>query len=105
MPQSQHPYVYCHNNPVNYTDPSGEAIPLLALAAIATLGGVALGAIGSGIMYALDHPCENIWKSPDFWAAVGIGAAAGGVGALVGVLVMAGLGPVLGTGLGAVGGD
>ena len=35
VPQSQHPYVYCHNNPVNLTDPSGEFafIPLLLVAA------------------------------------------------------------------------
>jgi len=45
LPQSQHPYAYAHNNPVNLSDPSGELIPIPILL---WSGGVLVGALLSG---------------------------------------------------------
>lgn len=43
FPQSQHPYAYAYNNPVAWTDPSGQfGIPITA-AVGAVVGGTAAG--------------------------------------------------------------
>jgi len=31
LPQTQHPYIYVHNNPINLTDPGGEIAPIIAI--------------------------------------------------------------------------
>ncbi|MCA9923643.1 MAG: VCBS repeat-containing protein [Anaerolineales bacterium] len=41
VPASQNGYSYAHNNPVNYTDPTGEFIPFIPL----IVGGVIIGVI------------------------------------------------------------
>jgi RHS repeat-associated protein len=100
FPQTQHPYVYVGNNPVNLTDPSGKILPLLAPVLAAGVGALIGGAIG-GISYALTHRGEE-FESGAFWRAVGISAAAGAVSGLVGFGVAAVL-PAAGSVWGAMG--
>jgi RHS repeat-associated protein len=91
VPASLNPYVYALNNPVLYTDPSGEFIVPLLLAVGA---GAAIGGVGGGVGYALAHPGgrpEDYLHDAGFRRAVGVGAlsgsVAGGVGFGVGGLV------------------
>jgi RHS repeat-associated protein len=81
LPQTQNPYVYVNNNPINLTDPSGKFVfvPLL----IAAGGGALIGGAASGIFYAINHPCEDLFNSPSFWRAVGAGAVGGFVAGLL----------------------
>jgi hypothetical protein len=78
LPASLNPYVYALNNPVLYTDPSGEFIvPLLVAAAIG--GGFA------AYNYFQAQPCATFpsaLSDPAFQRAVGIGMLAGAVGGL-----------------------
>jgi hypothetical protein len=91
LPASLNPYVYALNNPVLYTDPSGEFIvPLLLAIGV----GAAIGGVGGGVGYALAHPGgrpEDYLRDAGFQRAVGVGAlsgaVAGGVGFGVGGLV------------------
>ena len=83
LPQTQQPYVYAGNNPVNLTDPTGEIAPIIVAAG---LGG-AIGAVGGGVGYVLAHPGgrpENYLRSGGFWQSVGTGAASGAVAGAVG---------------------
>jgi RHS repeat-associated protein len=93
LPSTQHPYVYVGNNPVNLTDPTGEFIvPLLVAAAIG--GGLA------AYNYFQAQPCATFpsaLSDPAFQRAVGIGMLAGAVGGLIGF----GVGAI---GVGAFGG-
>jgi len=94
LPQTQHPYVYVGNNPVNLVDPGGEIAPILVAVGI----GAAIGGAGGGVGYVLAHPGgrpEDYLRSGGFWQSVGIGAASGGgvagaVGWLVPSLLLAG---------------
>jgi RHS repeat-associated protein len=88
LPQTQHPYVYATNNPINLTDPSGKIIPLLIPVGAAAVGAI-IGGVGAGIAYAVTHPCESYLHSDGFWRAVGVGALSGGVAGLVGWAVPA----------------
>jgi RHS repeat-associated protein len=80
LPQTQHPYVYGLNNPINLTDHSGEIVPILIAVGI----GAAIGGVGGAISYALTHPCEDYLHSGGFWRAVGVGAFSGTMAGLVG---------------------
>jgi RHS repeat-associated protein len=53
LPQSQHPYVYTHNNPVNHTDPTGEFIDTL-------LDAVSLGMSLETVINDLRTGCGNL---------------------------------------------
>jgi RHS repeat-associated protein len=93
LPSTQHPYVYALNNPVLYTDPSGEFIVPLLLAA-------AIGGGFAAYSYFQAQPCATFpsaLSDPAFQRAVGIGMLAGAVGGLIGF----GVGAI---GVGAFGG-
>ena len=86
IPATLNPYVYALNNPVMYTDPSGEVIPLLALLALGLAGGM-LGGVGYyGIeTVANANPCTGPawnWNQAAFWGTIGapIGAAVAFIG-------------------------
>jgi RHS repeat-associated protein len=70
------PYLYALGNPVRYTDPTGEFVPL------AVLGGMALGALGELAIQA----GNNLWNGRDVLDCIEWGevALAGGMGALGG---------------------
>jgi RHS repeat-associated protein len=93
LPASLNPYVYALNNPVLYTDPSGEfIIPLLL--------GAAIGGGFAAYNYWQVQPCATFpsaLSDPAFQRAVGIGMLTGAVGGLIGF----GVGVV---GVGAFGG-
>ena len=91
-PLSYDVYAYCANNPVNFSDPTGEFI-LAALIVGVVAGAIIGGAIGGTVAYnsAKSSGCEG---SDLFWATAGgigkgavIGGIAGGlVGATCGVI-------------------
>jgi RHS repeat-associated protein len=99
-PLSLHNYIYCHDNPVNGIDPTGEFfLPILALA-------VGFG-VGLGIAYGIDsaNAADNINSNFDYFThvmgyALGGGAVAGGTVLLGGTLVSA---PMLVLGAGVIG--
>ncbi len=79
LPGTQQPYAYALNNPLRYTDPSGEFVGAL-------LGGLAIGAVAGGVSYALQHrsqPLACFLQDPDFWRAVAIGGVSGTVSGFV----------------------
>jgi hypothetical protein len=71
LPQTQHAYVYCLNNPVNHVDPSGEVIETvfdaLMLVADAAILGYDL------YYYLVLHPCAS---RTEMWAVLSMDAAA-----------------------------
>lgn len=69
--QSYNRYSYCLNNPLKFTDPSGQFVHIILGAAIGGLVNVALHA-------------GQIHSLTDFGVAFGIGAVAGAVGAATG---------------------
>ncbi|MCP4524589.1 MAG: hypothetical protein GY833_01555 [Aestuariibacter sp.] len=100
LPQTQHPYVYVGNDPINLTDPSGQN-PLL----IGALAGGAIGAVAGWTGYVLANPGgrpEDYLASHDFWRAGQVGLASGVVAGAVGWAVPALL-PAAGGFWGAVG--
>ena len=69
-------YSYCLNNPLKYTDPSGE------FAWMPILIGAAMGGALSGLTYASTTLLPNSsWKTSDFFKSVGIGALSGALSA------------------------
>ena len=70
-PLTLHKYVYCHNDPVNQIDPSGE-FTLTGLAISTSIGAV-LGGIAGGTYAHLTN--QSIWKGALIGA--GLGAVAG----------------------------
>jgi RHS repeat-associated protein len=89
--QSFNRYSYCWNNPLKYTDPSGDLIfvPILIAAAIGGVVNVGIQSINGNINYN-----KSGWGW-DVAAAFGIGAAAGAVS----VAVPQALGTFMGYGL------
>ncbi len=95
-------YCYCHNDPVNYADPSGHSATLLIVGLIsaAIIGGLISGGISAGTAYLTDGDVGAA-----FWGgfvtgalsslAVGVGMAIGGG---FGVLACATLGFAAGAG-------
>ena len=88
-------YAYCSNNPVMYTDPTGESVILTAILIGCAVGAVVGGIIGGTIAY--NSAKESGAEGEDlFWATaagVGTGALIGGIaGGLIGAT-----GGVLGT--------
>ncbi len=86
FPQTLNSYVYALNNPVKYSDPSGEFVFLAALA-VGAAGGLLAG-LGyyAGKTYLSNDPCVRWdWGEALFWSGVGTGIGAtvvtGGYGA------------------------
>jgi len=105
-PQTLNRYVYCVNNPLGFTDPTGEGfwsklakgivkavkdnwktiVIIVAVAAITVatggaggvLAAIALGALSQGAMYASEAGSSFSWKG--LLVNMGIGAAAGAIG-------------------------
>lgn len=77
-------YSYCRNNPLLYTDPSGELFVIDDI-----LIGAAVGCI---VNFWIQGFSGNINGTGDALTAMGIGALSGGIGAGVGSLVSLGLG-------------
>lgn len=65
---NHNPYTYCLNNPLKYTDPSGEFIQILVAAAI-----------GGGLNLGINFLQGNIHSLTDGLAAFGIGAIGGAI--------------------------
>lgn len=76
-------YSYCLNNPLRYTDESGEFIETLLI-------GIGMGAlIGSGtsaLSYSAFALINGNWNSGDFWNAVCMGAVGGAIGGAFGAI-------------------
>ena len=78
--QSFNRYSYCLNNPLKYTDPSGEVwwAPIVA--------GAAIGAALSATTYTLSNIIMGeSWNSHQFWHSVEIGAFSGALGGAIGL--------------------
>ncbi len=74
-PQSLHNYLYCHADPVSYTDPSGKLIGAMVTCGI-------VGSLLGGVLGAISASANNLdgWA---YWQHVGGYAAMGfGIGAL-----------------------
>ena len=107
---TEHPYLYCDSDPINYVDPSGHwKVPgwvrgavvgcvvyglvilaggiLFPVAAGGVIGGFAIGAIGgalggmAGYGYGVDDPNDITW--PHLGTAAGGGAITGGFGGII----------------------
>jgi len=80
-------YSYCLNNPLIYTDPSGEFVFSLFLGPVGIiLDAACWSAVLYGGMYTLNAAMSpgglsQNWNSNDFWRTVGIGAASGAINA------------------------
>ena len=82
--QSFNRYSYCLNNPLLYTDPTGEIFVIDDILFAA--------AIGAFINVAFQGMSGNISSAGDFFLAAGVGALAGSGGAFVGQAVAGALG-------------
>ena len=96
-------YTYCANNPINYSDSTGEFI-ITAIVAGA-LGGAIIGGISNGIAAYKSAKSSGLHGADLFWktaGGVGKGAVVGGVGgsligATGGVVAVYGISSVAGT--------
>ena len=76
--QSFNRYAYCWNNPLKYTDPSGESILAVSMIVGAVVCAYIGGTAANGWNY---NPCSWAWDGKT-WAGIGIGAVVGaGAGA------------------------
>lgn len=87
--QNYNRYSYCLNNPLKYTDPSGELFGIDDFLVFSVVSGAIMGAMHAGMSG------KSIWKGALFGAAggaatYGIGAAFGAVGGLGHELLRAG---------------
>jgi RHS repeat-associated protein len=87
--QSFNRYSYCLNNPLKYTDPSGNFVfstflPVIGPFLDAACWGAVIGAGGYTANVAFSDGGFNNWNSGQFWKSVGIGAISGVVTAGIG---------------------
>lgn len=92
-------YGYALNNPLMYTDPSGEILPLLIWGGAALIGAYIGGAQANGSW----NPLKWDYKSSNTWIGIVGGAAIGAASAGIGIAVSAAVAPVL-VGFGITGG-
>jgi RHS repeat-associated protein len=103
-------YRYVFNSPANYTDPSGQILPVMAggalIAANIVVWGKNLAALDR-MMRGEEVPCSLLITSPQFWGDVLLGAAVGALAPVIGGAIAGGLSPaaasVAGGALGAAG--
>jgi len=96
--QNYNRYGYAMNNPLMFTDPSGEIfwlIPVLIVAAKAALVGAAIGAVSYTASVALSNGGFNNWNWGQFGKSVGFGAISG--------VATAGIGAAFGNSIGTFG--
>jgi len=89
---SRNGYTYAEGNPVNFTDPSGEVIPLVGALIGGTIGGFGAGSMAAQFYdMAKSCQCGKTWKNwadrTNKWKFIATAAATGGlVGAGLGAL-------------------
>lgn len=102
-PLSLNLYTYCHNNPIAYSDPSGNFI--LTAIVVGAIAGAVIGGTVGGVSSYKSAKEEGKTGSDLFWstaAGVGKGAVVGGVGggligATAGIVGTFGAGSIAGT--------
>ena len=98
-PQSLHKYTYCHGDPVNHIDPSGEflAVSIQTVGIGAGIGaafggyhggiqGAFIGALAGGVSgaaVALASPALAAYFGAGFWGTIGFGATTGAIGGFI----------------------
>ncbi|MFT6718592.1 MAG: RHS repeat-associated protein [Sphingobacteriales bacterium] len=80
--QNYNRYSYVLNNPIKYTDPSGEfiftaLIPGAGIFIDAALWGAVIGGAGYTASVAFSDGGFNNWNGSQFWTSVGVGAISG----------------------------
>ncbi|GKV81044.1 hypothetical protein PEC106664_18180 [Pectobacterium carotovorum subsp. carotovorum] len=78
------PFVYCYNNPVNQTDPSGEIAPILVILLMGALTGAVIGG-GVAAYTGIQSGLKGGALAGYIFAGAGIGAVAGALSAAGGV--------------------
>lgn len=91
--QSYNRFGYAWNNPLKFSDPSGEIAPLIIVGA-AIIGAYFGGVAANGSW----NPTKWNWSSSDTWVGIIGGAAIGGVSAGVGAAVTATVAAKIGIG-------
>ena len=81
--QSFNRYAYCLNNPLKYTDPSGESFIGAAVAIGAIIGAYSGGVLANGTY----NPIEWNWSSGNTYAYMIGGAVVGGVSSGIGAYI------------------
>ena len=89
LAQNYNGYMYCLNNPLKYTDPTGEFFTSLFLGPIgviidAACWGAVIGGAGYTASVAMSDGGFKNWNSGDFWKSIGVGALSGAVTAGIG---------------------
>ncbi|MES2780088.1 MAG: FG-GAP-like repeat-containing protein [Bacteroidota bacterium] len=95
--QSYNRYAYCWNNPLKYTDPSGDLLflPVLVFVVKAAIVGAAISAAAYTANVALSDGGFKNWDWGQFGKTVAIGAASGivtaGIGSMFGAIGSSGI--------------
>ena len=79
-PQGFNRYSYCMNNPMRYTDPSGELAWFIPIITGAVIG----SAMSAATYSAACLITGSEWNSKSFWKSVGMGALGGAIGGAFG---------------------
>jgi RHS repeat-associated protein len=83
LPATQNAYPYVINNPLSYTDPSGELAPLLMAGLAAGAGALVGGGLNIASQCIGSYDIKTCLKCLD-WGKVSVAASAGAVAGLVG---------------------
>ena len=82
-PQNFNRYAYCLNNPLRFTDPSGESFIVAAVVIGAVIGTYSGGVIANGTY----NPIDWDWSSDKTWCYMLCGSLAGAISGYVGAVV------------------